>query len=57
MKFTFDRFYIDEKSIGTISGYPLSDRKHLSEAGVLVFVLEENPLFRTISGHIFIDSR
>lgn len=31
MKFTFDTFYLDEKSVGTLAGYPFNDRKALSE--------------------------
>lgn len=31
MKFTFDTFYLDEKSVGTLAGYPFNDRKTLSE--------------------------
>lgn len=57
MKFTFDTFYIDKNSVGTKSGYVLADRKNLSENGVVIFTLEEDEKFRTISGHIFIDSR
>lgn len=57
MKFTFDTFFIDEKTVGNVSGYVLSDRKNLAENGVLVFTLEEDEQLRTISGHIFIDSR
>lgn len=57
MKFSFDTFYQDKKSFGTIAGYTLSDRKNLSESGVLIFTLEEDMRARTIAGHIFIDSR
>lgn len=57
MKFTFDTFYIDEKSVATLAGYVLSDRKNLSDSGVVIFTLEEDARARTIAGHIFIDSR
>lgn len=57
MKFTFDTFYLDGKSAGTTASFPFVDRKILSESGVLIFTLEENSILRTISGHIFIDSR
>lgn len=57
MKFTFDTFYLDKKSIGTTSEYVFSDRKALSEGGVVIFTLEEDRALRTIAGHIFIDSR
>ncbi len=57
MKFTFDTFYRDENSIGTVSGYTFSDRKTLAQSGIVMFTLEEDVNFRAISGHIFIDSR
>ena len=57
MKFTFDTFFIDWLSIGVVAGYALGDRDQLSESGVLVFTLTEDTRARTISGHIFIDSR
>lgn len=57
MKFSFDTFFVDGNSVGALSGFTVSDRKNLSEGGVLVFTMEENTQFKTISGHIFIDSR
>lgn len=57
MKFTFDTFYIDQKSIGILAGYTLDDREQLASNGVLIFTLEEDTRARTITGHIFIDSR
>ena len=57
LKFTFDTFYVDAGSIGVLAGYTLSDREILSENGVLIFTLEEDTRLRTITGHIFIDSR
>jgi hypothetical protein len=57
MKFTFDTFFIDGLSVGVVAGYALGDREQLGENGILLFTLEEDPRTRTISGHIFIDSR
>lgn len=57
LKFTFDTFYRDERSIGVVAGYALKDRQELAENGVLTFVLEEDAHARAIVGHIFIDSR
>lgn len=57
MKFCLDTFYLDGNSAGTIASYAFQDRKILAESGVLVFSLEENPVLRTISNHIFVDSR
>jgi hypothetical protein len=57
LKYTFDTFYIDGSSVGVVAGYTLGDREMLSENGVLTFTLEEDTRARTISGHIFIDSR
>lgn len=57
MKFSFDTFYRDGESVGVEAGYTLSDRKTLSESGVLTFTLTEDTRARTIAGHIFIDSR
>lgn len=57
LKFTFDTFYIDQKSIGVVAGYVLKDREELAKNGFLTFVLEEDPRARAIVGHIFIDSR
>jgi Ribonuclease J C-terminal domain len=57
LKFTFDTFYRDERSIGIVAGYALKDREELSVNGVLTFVLEEDARARAIVGHIFIDSR
>lgn len=57
MRFTFDVFYFDHESVGVRAGYIFSDRSLLSEGGVLVFTLREDPRIRAISGHIFIDSR
>ncbi len=56
-KYTFDSFFIDGRTIGVVAGYTLSDRDLLSENGVLIFTLEEDPKQRGIKGHIFIDSR
>ncbi len=57
LKFTFDTFYIDKKSVGVVAGYALKDRTELAQNGVLTFVLEEDRSTRSILGHIFIDSR
>lgn len=57
LKYTFDTFYVDNSSIGVVAGYTLTDREILSENGVLMFTLEEDSRARTITGHIFIDSR
>ena len=57
MKFTFDTFFIDKNSVGIVAGYTLGDREQLAESGVLIFTLEEDTRARTITGHIFIDSR
>ena len=57
LKFSFDTFYFDGQSVGVVAGYTLADRLALSEAGVLIFTLQEDTRARTISGHIFIDSR
>lgn len=57
LKYTFDTFYIDGSSVGVVAGYTLGDREMLAENGVLTFTLEEDTRARTISGHIFIDSR
>ncbi len=57
LKFTFDTFYRDQKSIGVVAGYALKDREELAGNGVLTFVLEEDAHARAIVGHIFIDSR
>lgn len=57
MKFTFDTFFIDGLSVGVVAGYALGDREQLGENGILLFTLQEDPRTRTISGHIFIDSR
>ena len=57
LKFSFDTFYFDEQSVGVVAGYTLADRAVLSQAGVLIFTLQEDARARTISGHIFIDSR
>lgn len=57
MKFILDTFYVDQKSVGTTSGYTLDDRNILANSGVLTFTIEEDTIARTIAGHIFIESR
>lgn len=56
-QFSLDTFYLDGTSIGIEAWFALADRKVLAENGVLFFTLTEDARARTISGHIFIDSR
>ncbi len=57
LKYSLDTFYVDKKSIWVVASYTLGDRELLSENGILLFTLEEDPRNRSIKGHIFIDSR